>query len=98
MTAQPTLFVYYKVPISELATTQDALNAFRAELLKEISGLSVTLMRRPEQKNAQETWMEVYSATGGVTGMMQELIQKRLAQYPKLSRWPRSMEIFVPLE
>jgi hypothetical protein len=91
-----TLFVYYKLPVSEHQTWRPRVEAFQNELKQKWSGLSTELMQRPEATlEGIETWMEIYRHTEGVTqDMMDSIAASAIAHQlpPK-----RMSEFFIPL-
>lgn len=91
-----TLFVYYKLSLTEHTTWLPKVQAFQSELRRAWPALQTELMQRPEP-NAQglETWMEVYRQPGGVTEVVTTHIAQ-LAQQHGLPA-PRLSEVFVPL-
>ena len=91
-----TLFVYYKLHIDQHDDTKARLNAMSAHLLKQMPGLSVDLMQRPETSlDGLETWMEIYRHPNGVSAAMSKHIDDAAmaAGLPQ----PRRTEVFVAL-
>lgn len=91
-----TLFVYYKLHVDQHAEMKARLNTMSAHLLKQVPGLSVDLMQRPEtSEDGLETWMEVYRHPTGVTAAMAKQIDDAAlaAGLPQ----PRRTEVFVSL-
>ena len=91
-----TLFVYYKLPVADHDQWRPRVEAFQNELRQKWSGLSTSLMQRPEATpEGIETWMEIYSHAAGVTQeIMDSIAALALAQGlpPK-----RMAEFFIPL-
>ena len=91
-----TLFVYYKLPVSEHDVWRPRVEAFQNELKQKWSGLSTELMQRPEATlEGIETWMEIYSHDEGVT---QEIMDSIAALATAHGLPPKRMaEFFIPL-
>jgi hypothetical protein len=53
------LYIYYRASISVAEEVKTRVSAMQVELTKRW-GISASLKRRPESKNEQDTWMEVY--------------------------------------
>lgn len=91
-----TLFVYYKLPVDQHASTLASLLDMSRELATLIAGLQIELMQRPEiSTEGLETWMEVYRHPSGVSTAMMKMIDKAAiaAGMPQ----PRRTEVFVAL-
>jgi hypothetical protein len=90
------LFVYYKLPVQEHALWRPKVEAFQHELRQKWSGLSTSLMQRPEATpDGIETWMEIYSHAEGVTPEVMDSIAALATAHglpPK-----RMAEFFIPL-
>jgi hypothetical protein len=54
------LFIYYRVPVAHAAKMQKKVRAMQAAL-NENWPVAAALKRRPELKDACETWMEIYA-------------------------------------
>lgn len=91
-----TLFVYYKLPVTEHDKWRPQVEAFQNELKQKWSGLSTSLMQRPEATpEGIETWMEIYSHEKGVK---QEIMDSIAALAIAHGLPPKRMaEIFIPL-
>jgi hypothetical protein len=91
-----TLFVYYKIPLTEHAMWQAKVLEFRERVLRECSGLEVELMQRPDASGeGLETWMEVYRHPQGVSAEISALISRLATEMGLPAK--RACEIFVPL-
>ena len=55
------VYIYYQVQSSYADALQAQVTAMQTHLSKQY-GIIVALKRRPEEKNARHTWMEVYLA------------------------------------
>lgn len=56
------LYVYYRVKPESAEALQKKVRAMQAQLAAQ-HGIAVDLKRRPEEKNGEQTWMEIYLAT-----------------------------------
>ena len=73
---QVTLFVYYKLPVSEHAQWLVRVRDFQQAVVQAWSGMTVELMQRPEASpEGLETWMEVYHHPEGVSAEMKAHIE-----------------------
>lgn len=91
-----TLFVYYKLPVSQHASILARLQRMSRDLVLGIPELQVDLMQRPEiSPEGLATWMEVYRHPSGVgTEMMKRIDEAAIAaDMPQ----PRRTEVFVAL-
>jgi hypothetical protein len=57
------LFIYYRVPDGHAARLAPRVRAMQASLAAAL-GVAGQLKRRPESADGQQTWMEIYPATG----------------------------------
>ena len=96
------LFIYYRIPVTNAAAARTRVDAFQARLRERHRGLVTRLMRRPEPKNSQQTWMETYSFersalhSGGVTPALQAEIETEAQSLAGLIDGERHAEVFVP--
>lgn len=91
-----TLFVYYKLPLSEHAQWVGRVRVFQQTVVQTWPGMTVELMQRPEASpEGLETWMEVYRHAQGVSPEMMASVA-RMAQEHGLPP-KRAAELFVPL-
>ena len=91
-----TLFVYYKLQVSEHDEWRPRVESFQNELRQKWSGLSTELMQRPEATpDGIETWMEIYRHTEGVTHDMMDSIAALAVEHQLPPK--RMAEFFVPL-
>lgn len=56
------LYVYYRVRSEDTAALHPLVLAMQERLARQ-HGVPVSLKRRPEEKNGEQTWMEVYLST-----------------------------------
>ena len=94
------LFVYYRVRSADAATALAAVQELQASLREIHPGLVARLLRRPEDVDASQTWMETYATDprrdpAGVSPQLQAAIEAQAgAMLPPLAG-PRHTEVFV---
>lgn len=54
------LYIYYKVNCDNAEALQEKIGAMQAALTRDY-GIGASLKRRPDVKDSQHTWMEVYA-------------------------------------
>ena len=89
------LFVYYKVPATDLAAVCQAVRLMQLRLRARHAGLQAELLRRPDAPQGVVTLMETYAAPQGVDEDLQANIQLAADD---LARWPigaRHVELFI---
>jgi hypothetical protein len=91
-----TLFIYYRVASSQAAAARLAVEALQSRLREALPGLQTQLLRRPEEKDGQQTWMEIYSHPQGVSLQAQDQIEAAARELRGLGPGPRHVEVFVP--
>lgn len=92
----PTLFVYYKVPVSEHAQCLGMVTGFVSALKSQWPALEIEVLQKPEPSpEGLETWMEVYSHPGGVNPELMAAIARQAADMGLPPQ--RATELFVPL-
>ncbi|MES2015599.1 MAG: DUF4936 family protein [Pseudomonadota bacterium] len=57
------LYIYYRLPDAHAALLAPRVHAMQASL-KAAHGVAGQLKRRPASQDGQQTWMEIYLATG----------------------------------
>jgi Domain of unknown function (DUF4936) len=95
------LFIYYRLRSSDAIAAQAAVATFQAQLKQRYPALIARLLRRPEEADGQQTWMETYSTDPmrdphGIDADLQTAIEIHATS---LSPWltsPRHTEVFVP--
>jgi hypothetical protein len=93
---QLTLFVYYKLPAIEHQRWSVCVRENTQRLMQEIPGLTIELMQRPDPSaSGEETWMEVYRHSNGLSPQMMELIEQVAKELDLPSK--RATEVFVSL-
>ncbi len=90
-----TLFIYYRVASSRAAAARLEVEALQSRLREALPGLQTQLLRRPEEKDGQQTWMEIYSHPQGVSPQAQDHIEAAARELQALCPGPRHVEVFV---
>ena len=95
------LFVYYRVATADAAAAQAQVQALHAQLRGIDPGLDARLLRRPDEADGQQTWMETYAldageGPAGVGPELQAEIEARAGRLLTLIDGPRHVEVFVP--
>ncbi|WP_341891134.1 DUF4936 family protein [Variovorax sp. YR752] len=95
------LFIYYRSPVHHAEAVMATVHAFQAQLSLEHPGLLARLLRRPEVKGGQITWMETYSIATMTPGpalddTLQQQIESRAASLHGLIDGDRHTEVFAP--
>lgn len=90
------LFIYYRVASGRAAAARLAIEALQARLRLALPGLRTQLLRRPDEKDGLQTWMEVYAHPDGVSLRAQEHIEAAARELQALCPGPRHVEVFVP--
>ena len=87
------LYIYYRVRSEQAQTLQSKATAMQHTLAAE-HGIATALKRRPEEKDGQHTWMEVYLA---VPQDFETLIEHAAVQagLSALIDGPRHIEYFL---
>ena len=86
------LYVYYRVPQSQLAATVAAVRQVQTALLVAHPGLQAELLRRPELRDGEVTLMEIYA--GPLTDAVLAAITQATSALPQ----PRHSEHFDTLD
>jgi uncharacterized iron-regulated membrane protein len=95
------LFIYYRIPVADAAAARTLVDAFQARLRQRHPGLSARLLRRPDERDKQQTWMETYSFDSsvqvhGVTPELQAEIETQARALGHLIAGDRHTEVFIP--
>ncbi len=86
-------YVYYKVPTGYGALLQERVGNLQRRLHEQL-GIACSLKRRPQGKDGQDTWMEVYLAAP--EGFEQTLARELLAaNVQELIDGERHVEYFL---
>ena len=89
------LFVYYRVRSDNAAAAHAAVQRLHAQLRYDDPHLSARLLRRPEEENGLQTWMETYAAESGITDAMQARIETSALALLPLIDGSRHTEVFL---
>ena len=90
------LFIYYRVRLDRAAAVQAAVQRLHAQLRYDNPQLSARLLRRPDEENGLQTWMEIYTAELGITDDIQARIEAGAHALLPLIDGPRHIEVFIP--
>lgn len=90
------LFIYYRVPTAEAGRAASAVREAQARLMQTHPGLVAQLWQRPQARDGQLTWMEVYRHPQGVSAALQAQIDAALAVAAPWITGPRHVEVFMP--
>jgi len=96
------LFIYYRMPPDAAHAAREAVEAMQDRLRQRHPGLTARLLRRPDEKDQEQTWMEIYAmepggTTGGVTPQIQaDIAQAAAAALAPFATGVRHAEVFVP--
>lgn len=86
------LYVYWKAPA---ALDLSRLRSAMSDLESQHPGLRARLLRRADTAADPSTWMEVYTATAGVSSELQRAIEARITPLlANLGAGPRHTEVF----
>lgn len=94
------LFVYYRVHADAADAVRAMVRRLHASMLSQHPGLTARLLRRPEQVDGFETWMETYAmdaahAPQGIGPALQAAIEAQAAPLLPLLHGPRHTEAFI---
>jgi hypothetical protein len=94
------LFIYYRLRSIDSAAAQEAVRVYQAQLRQLYPSLLTRLLRRPEEADGQQTWMETYSTDPmreptGVNAEMQSAIESRASGLLPWLSGPRHTEVFI---
>lgn len=90
------LFIYYRVALSDTAPAHEAVQRMQGDLRERHPGLSTELWRRPEIKDGQQTWMEIYTHTDGIDAVLEQHIVHAAGPVQSWIQGARHVEVFVP--
>jgi hypothetical protein len=97
------LFVYYRVRSLQAPAAREAVLALQAALRQQHPQLRARLLRRPEEHDGQQTWMEGYSTDpkrdpAGIDETVQADIEARAAVLSRFVQGERHVEVFIASE
>jgi hypothetical protein len=94
------LFIYYRIPVDAAPAAREAVEAMQAALCQRHPGLSARLLRRPDEQDLQQTWMEIYAMHGAASGVTPrveaDIAQAAAAALAPFAAGSRHTEVFVP--
>lgn len=90
------LFIYYRVASADAVAAAAAVRHLQSRLRQTWPGLQAQWLRRPEEKDGMQTWMEIYARPGGITAEVQAHIEEEARALAPWCRGPRHVEVFVP--
>ena len=90
------LFVYYRIRSNDAAAARAAGPRVQAQLRRDDPQLSARLLRRPEEENGLQTWMEIYAADAGISEETQARIEAAAQALLPMLDGPRHTEVFIP--
>ena|SRR2546423_11259026 len=95
------LFIYYRIRVDEARAARDAVQAMQALLMRRHPGLTARLLRRPDEHDQQQTWMEIYALqrdgeTAGVTPRIEADIADAATALAPFTVGTRHTEAFIP--
>ena len=90
------LFIYYRIPRAMAGAALDAALALQGRLRQRHPGLTARLLRRPDESNDQQTWMETYALPTGVTPALEAEIAREALVLAGFIAGVRHTEVFVP--
>lgn len=98
MPAERRLYVYFRLPESELAAYLSAAERLRLDLAASEPRWRCRFERRPETTHGDVTVMECHTAEGGIDEALEAAIEAAAARhFGGLRCGPRHLERFVPL-
>ena len=94
------LFIYYRVYVADAAVARAAVLGFQTRLQASHPQLIARLLRRSEEIDGRQTWMEIYSTDpmrepAGVSDDMQSDIEAQARALLPLLDGPRHTEVFI---
>jgi Domain of unknown function (DUF4936) len=94
------LFVYYRLRSIDAAAALTAVHSLQAQLRKRHPQLIARLLRRPEEVDGCQTWMETYSTDpmqdpAGISAELQSDIEAQARVLLPMLDGPRHAELFI---
>jgi hypothetical protein len=94
------LYVYYRVRGADSAAAEAEVLALQAELRAATPGLQARLLKRPDEQDGRQTWMEIYSMESavnidGVSARLEASIEARAAERLTHVDGIRHVEVFL---
>jgi Domain of unknown function (DUF4936) len=94
------LFIYYRVRVANAALALAAVQRLQAQLQSLHPQLRPRLLRRTDEVDGAQTWMETYSTDAmrdpaGITAELQAAIETLAQPLAPLLDGPRHTEVFI---
>lgn len=90
------LFIYYRAEPAHAEALAAAVRQMQCELCGRHPGLSARLLRRPDQREGQQTWMEAYVLPADASAVaLAAAIERAAETLQPLLAGPRHAEHFV---
>ena len=94
------LFIYYRIRSIHAPAAQALVHGFQGRLRVLHPPLISRLLRRPDEADGRQTWMETYSTdpmldTTGITAELQSTIEAQAHALLPLIDGPRHTEVFI---
>jgi hypothetical protein len=94
------LYVYYRVRGTDAAAAEAEVVALQTELRAATPGLRARLLKRPDEQDGRQTWMEIYlmessADADGVGALLQATIEARAADRLTHIDGSRHVEVFL---
>ena len=95
------LFIYYRVQVIDAVLALAEVRAFQGRLAESFPRLEPRLLRRPDEVDGLQTWMETYAvdalqSPAGVTPEIEAEIERQARSLAPLIAGTRHTEVFVP--
>lgn len=90
------LFIYYRVASKDAAAAAEAVQRLQCRLRQAWPDLQAQWLKRPDEKDGMQTWMEIYCSPGGITAAVQAHIEREAQALAPWCHGPRHVEVFVP--
>ncbi|HUG23325.1 DUF4936 family protein [Piscinibacter sp.] len=93
------LFIYYRIKAVGASSALRTVGECQARLRSRHRGLTARLLRRPDEHNGTQTWMEIYSFDahpGGITPEIEAEIEHEAQALAAFIDGSRHTEVFIP--
>lgn len=98
------LFIYYRLRSGDAARALTIAREFQSKLIEQHPHLMARLLRRPDETDGWQTWMEIYSTddsadpmrqSAGITADLQQEIESRASVLLPMIDGARHTEVFI---
>jgi len=89
------LYIYYRVRAREASAAQAAVLQMQSALRAAYPALVARWLRRPDEDQGLQTWMETYAIDAGITDAMRAHIEAQALVLRSFIDGPRHTEVFV---